>query len=60
MANYLMSKCLPQLSLLLFLVKKTTTGLSQIINNSLNRDSTILNLEMKLFNYTPYNVALKQ
>ena len=60
MAKNLISMCLLQLLLLLFLAKKTVAELSQNILNGLAIESTILRPEMKLFNHTPCEVASKQ
>ena len=59
-AKYLMSICLLQLPLLLFLVMKTTIELSQNILNGLDIESITLSLDMKLLNYTPCDVVSKQ
>ena len=52
-----MSMCLLRLPLLLFLAKKTAAKLSKYILNGLEIESTILSLDMKLFNHTPYDVC---
>jgi hypothetical protein len=60
MAKYLMSMCLLQLPLLLFLAIKTAAELSQYILNGLEIESIILGPEMKLLSHTPCEVASKQ
>ena len=60
MAKYLMSMCLLQLSLLLFLAKNTITELSQKILNSLEIESITLSPEIKLLSHTPCEVTSKQ
>ena len=60
MAKYLMSTCLFQLLLLLFLAIKTVAELLQYIFNSLEIESTTLSPKMKLFNHTPCKVASKR
>ena len=60
MAKYLMSMCLLQLPLLLFLGIKIATESLQYILNGLEIESTILSLEMKLFIHKPCKVASKQ
>ena len=59
-AKYLMSMCLFQLLLLLFLAIKIAAELSQYIFNGLEIEFTTLSPEMKLFNHTPCKVASKQ
>ena len=60
MAKYLMSMCLLQLPLLLFLAKNTATKLSQKILNDLEIESITLSPKMKLVSHTPCEVASKQ
>jgi len=57
MAKYLMSKCLLQLPLLLFLARITTAELSQYIFNGLGIESITCRPAMKLFNQIPCDVA---
>jgi len=52
--------CLLQLPYLFFLIIKTIAELSQYIFNSLEIESMILSLNIKLFNYTPCPVFSKQ
>jgi len=56
MTKYLMLICLLCLPLLLFLAIKTSK-LSQYIINSLEIESIILSLDMKLLKNTPYAIA---
>jgi len=60
MAKYLMSMCLLQLPLLLFLAIKTATELSQKILKGLDIVSIIFSLEMKLLRHTPCDGGSKQ
>ena len=60
MAKYLMSMCLLQLPLLLFLAKKTAVELSQNTFSGLDIESMILSPKMKLFIHTPCDVTSKQ
>ena len=55
-----MSMCLLRLPLLWFLAKNTAAELSQYNLSGLAMESTILSLEIKLFNHTPCEVASKQ
>jgi len=57
MAKYLMSMCLIQLPLLLFLAKKRATELSKYIFNSLGMESITRRPLMKLFNQIPCDVV---
>lgn len=59
MAKKVMLICLFLLSFLLFLVINIAAKLSQNILNDIEIDSKNLNLDMKLFNYTPCEVASK-
>ena len=59
MARFLMSMCLLQLPLLLFLAIKTPAELSQYMLNGLDIESIILSPEMKLLSHTPCEVASK-